>query len=79
MATIIANTPDSIAAFRLLSIKGRIKLEATGLKFRGGSTRSAVAAEFGLSPRAKHADFIAAIDAKLATLQATMQQEAVAE
>jgi hypothetical protein len=72
MAT-IANTPDSIAAFRLLSLRGRIKLEATGLKFRGGSTRSAIAAEFGLAPRASHDKFLAAIDKKLAELQPTAE------
>ena len=44
---IVCNTPEQIAAFRLLSIRGRLKLELKGLRFRGRSTFSIVKAEFG--------------------------------
>ena len=44
---IVCNTPEQIAAFRLLSIRGRLKLELKGLRFRGRSTFSIVKAKFG--------------------------------
>lgn len=31
--TVICDTPESIQLFQLLSIKGRLKLELTGIKF----------------------------------------------
>lgn len=44
---IIADTPDKINAFRLLSLKGALKLETVGLKRRGKSALSIVKEEFG--------------------------------
>lgn len=45
-------TPEGIEAFRLLSIKGRLKLELAGLKFKRlagySSTFAYVKKEFGL-------------------------------
>ena len=61
-------TSDEIEYVRLASIKGRIKLESKGLKFRGGSTRSAMALEFNLTPRASHQKFIDAIQLKMDAL-----------
>ena len=34
---IVIDTPEGIEAFRLLSIKGRLKLELMGLKFKRGA------------------------------------------
>lgn len=39
--------PHEINAFRLLSLKGRLKMELLGMKFRGGSTFAMVKREFG--------------------------------
>jgi hypothetical protein len=44
---IIADTPDKINAFRLLSLKGALKLETVGLKRRGKSALYLVKEEFG--------------------------------
>ena len=46
--SIMLNTPGSIAMFRLLSLKYRLKIELAGIKFRGGSTFAYVKREFGL-------------------------------
>jgi len=35
MTDIICNTPESIMAFRLLALKGALKLEIFGMKRRG--------------------------------------------
>lgn len=45
---IVADTPEKIRAFRLLALKGALKLETKGLKRRGCSALSIVKAEFGL-------------------------------
>jgi hypothetical protein len=45
---LIADTPEKIAAFRLLSLRGRLQLELKGLRFKGGSTFSVVKREFNL-------------------------------
>ena len=51
--TIICKTPESIAMFRLLSLKGRLKLEVnTGLRFRI-STLPVVKREFGFKGNKK--------------------------
>lgn len=47
-ALIICDTPDKVAAFRLLSLRGRLQLELKGMRFRRGSTFSVVKREFGL-------------------------------
>lgn len=62
-------TGAGVDVFRLLSLKGMLKLEKVGLKQRGGALRPRIAAEFGLSPRATHDAFIAAIEAKVAATQ----------
>ena len=46
--SIICNTPETINAFRLLALKGALKLELVGLKARRGfSAFKTVKAEFG--------------------------------
>jgi hypothetical protein len=59
------DTPAGIEYYRLAVIKSRIKLESKGLKFRGNSTRSLVAAELGLTPRTKPEKFIEVIELKM--------------
>lgn len=71
--------PEHVAYFRLSSLKGRIKLESVGLKHSGGATRPKIAKEFGLSPRAPHAEFIKAIQAKMDELIAAKAERAKAE
>jgi hypothetical protein len=44
----IANTPEEIQAYRMLSLKGALKLELLGFKRRGPSVFSIVKREFGL-------------------------------
>jgi hypothetical protein len=66
---IIITTPAGIAAFRLLSMRGRVSLESKGLKSRGFSARKMMALEMGLKPTAKYDAVIAAINAKLKELE----------
>jgi hypothetical protein len=66
---ITCDTPEAISVFRLLSLRGMVKMESRGMKMSRGVNATAVARkEFGLKPRAPHAEVIAAIEAKLAEL-----------
>ena len=48
MNNIICDTPETINAFRLLSLKGALKMEVLGMKAsRGFSAFKVVKAEFG--------------------------------
>lgn len=50
---LIADNPSDINAFRLLALKGALKLESKGLKMsRGRSALSVVKAEFGFKGNA---------------------------
>jgi hypothetical protein len=53
------NTPEGISYFRFASLKGQLKLESVGLKSSSGALRPQLAKEFGLKPRAPHAEYIA--------------------
>lgn len=44
---IIADTPEKINAFRLLALKGALKLETLGMKSRGYSAYKVIKEEFG--------------------------------
>ena len=44
---IIADTPDKINMFRLLSLKGALKLEMVGMKRQGRSAYAIIKDEFG--------------------------------
>lgn len=44
---IVCDTPDKVETFHALSIRGRLKMELKGLKFRGGSTFKYVKDMFG--------------------------------
>jgi hypothetical protein len=57
-------TPEVIY-IRFSSIKAQLKLEKLGLKSRGGALRPRLAKEFGLSPRAKHEEYIAYCQARM--------------
>lgn len=71
------NTPAGIAHFRLLSIKGCVKLESKGIRHSSGAIRPRIAAEFGLKPRDSYDKFIAVIqeriDASLAAMEGNLE------
>lgn len=50
---IICDTPESINAYRLLSLKMALKLESIGLKSRGGSAAKTVRQLIGSKTRDK--------------------------
>jgi hypothetical protein len=52
-ATVI--TGDGIAYFQLLSIRGRLKLEIAGIRFKGPNTLKSVNAIFGQNFKTKKA------------------------
>lgn len=61
------STPAGIQRFRLLSLRGMLKLERAGMKTRGGALRPRIAAEFGLRSRDSYDKFLAVIEAQLAS------------
>ena len=56
-----ASTPEAIAVFRLLAVRGALKLESRGLKTRGGAIRPKWAKQLGLRPRDDYEVFIARV------------------
>jgi hypothetical protein len=48
---IAITSPEDIAAYRLLAIKGALKLESLGMKSRGPSALSVIKKEFGIKAR----------------------------
>ena len=46
--TLVFDTPDGIAFFRLCSIRGAVKLEIQGIRFRGGSRYAAAKRIYGI-------------------------------
>ena len=44
---IVADTPEAIDRFRLVALKGALKMETLGMKRRGQSAYSIVKQEFG--------------------------------
>lgn len=63
-------TGDGIEYFRWLSIRGMVKIEGKGLRFKGRTTRSASAKRLlGLPMNTKRDALLAAIEAKLAELR----------
>jgi hypothetical protein len=47
----VLDTPDQINAFRLLTLRSMLRLEAAGMKRRGPSALAIVKAETGLKAR----------------------------
>lgn len=45
--TIVLDTPEAIDRFRLVALKGALKMETLGMKRRGQSAYSIVKQEFG--------------------------------
>lgn len=72
-------TGKGVDYVRLASLRDMLRLEAVGLASCSGPLRPRIAAEFGLKPRAKYADFIKAIEAKMAESKAVVQKENEAE
>lgn len=68
-------TGQGVNVFRLISLKGMLRMEKVGMKTRGGSIRPRIAAEFGLKPRAPYDDYIAAVDAKLKEMEPVIAAE----
>ncbi len=68
-------TPAELSHFQLCAIRGRLKLESKGLKFRGGATRPAVAASLGLKPRDTYDKFLSVIETKIEESRAQLQGE----
>jgi len=65
-------SPAQINAFRFLSVKHQLKFEKMGMKSSGGALRPRLAKEFGLSPRAPHADYIAYCEKQIAAAEEQM-------
>ena len=66
---IMCSTPESVSLFRLLSLKGMVKMEARGMKMsRGVNATAVVRKELGLKPRAPHALVLEALEKKIAEL-----------
>lgn len=66
----VFSKPNEIAYFRLATLKGRLKLEAKGMKFRGPSLRKQLAEEFCLSPRAPYEKYIEVCQVRMEVLLA---------
>jgi len=62
--TIVIDTPDGIEAYRMLAMRGRMKLEMTGFRFRI-STFAAARRELGMGPRVPRAKVLAAWETKM--------------
>lgn len=45
--SIILDTPDQIAAYQLLALRGRLSLEVKGLRFKEGSTSAYLKRTYG--------------------------------
>ena len=60
MATV--STPEGIAVFRLMSLRGMLRMEKIGMKTRGGALRPRIAGELGLKPRDSYDLFIETIN-----------------
>lgn len=65
------------AFFRLLSLRGALKLESKGLHSTGGALRPKLAAEFGLKPRDSHDKFLAAVQTKIDEMKNKFPQPAI--
>lgn len=63
-AIIVTGAAD-IARVQLCAVRGALKLEAQGMKSRGGSIRKGWAVRLGLKPGAKHTEVIAEINRRL--------------
>jgi hypothetical protein len=72
-------TGAGIDAIRLLSMRGMLKLEKLGMKHSRGALRPRIAKELGLSPRASHDTYLAAIEKLLDAAKQKVANENAAE
>lgn len=66
--TIVCDTPDKIRFFQLLSMKGRLKLEMKGMRFkpvRGMTTASVIKKMFGLPKGCRNQKAMDALEAEI--------------
>ena len=52
--TIVLSAPEDIERYRLLALRGAVKLEAVGMKRRGRSAKAIAADLLGVSVRTSH-------------------------
>ncbi len=72
-------TGAGVDAFRLLAIRGMLRLEKLGMKNSRGPLRPRIALEFGLKPRNSHDVFLARVEELLAEAKAKVAAENAAE
>jgi hypothetical protein len=73
--TQVLDTPETIAIFRLASVRGMVKLEGKGLKFRGGSVRVRMCKELGISTRTSADEVVELLTKRIAAAKAELQAE----
>ena len=67
---LVCDTPEKIRFFQLISLRGRLKLEIKGMKFRGpSSTATAVKKMFGLSVRCRNATALARLEEEIRNMK----------
>lgn len=59
-------TGEAIALYQLVTVRAALKLEARGLRFKGGMLRTGWAKRLGLKPRASYETVIAELDKRIA-------------
>jgi hypothetical protein len=76
--SIILDTPEGIAFFRLCALKGAVKLESIGMRHSSGrSMRKILATELGLPPRTDYATVLARAEEKIEAAIAQRATQAV--
>lgn len=68
----VLTRPDAIRIYQLKVIKSALKLEQKGLRHSSGALRPKWASRLDLRPRSSYEEFHAAIDKKIAELEANI-------
>lgn len=71
----IVATGAGITLFRLLALRGMVRMESHGMKTRGGAIRPRIAEELGLRARATYADFLNRIEELIAAIKSDIKEE----
>ena len=69
---IVCDTPDEIRFFSLLSMRGRLKMEMRGLRFkpvRGMTTATVVKKMFGLPKRCRNEKALARLEEEIESMK----------
>lgn len=69
---VVCDTPDSIRFFQLLSMRGRLKLEMKGMRFkpvRGMTTATVVKKMFGLSKSCRNTKALARLEEEIEAMK----------